>query len=133
MIKFPFSLISLKDGEYIKIEREQETNFYIDSSQYISIVSTLDSKQNLLYKMILNDKFSGRQKDITSSKFYPISFYLSPKKNYISITMLDLSKVIDDNYYFSSIYLLSLSTYGLTEISTDGKSYMPKWSNKFIN
>ena len=48
------------------------------------------------------------------------------------MTMVDLSKIIDNNYYYSSVYILSLSTYSLTDVSSDGKSYLSKWSNKQI-
>ena len=73
-------IISLNNGDYIKTEKEQETNFYIDSSQYISISSSLDSKQNIIYNLILNDKFSGKHREIIKFKILSHQFFPFPKK-----------------------------------------------------
>ena len=124
-------IISIVNGNYIQVEKEQETSFKIDSSQFILINSEEESTGEIIYNIILNDKFSGRQKEIISSKFYPLNFSISPKKNYLGITMIDLDNKVD-RYFTSYIYVLSLSTYSLIDISTGGKSYQPKWSNRVL-
>jgi Bacterial SH3 domain len=126
-------VISANSGEHIKTEKEKDTNFYIDSSQYLSVTSSEDTKGGIVYSIILNDKFSGRQKDMVTSSLYPAGFSLSPKKNYLSVTMLDLNKIIDGSFYHSSIHILSLDSYVLYPVSTDGRSYLSKWSSKRIN
>jgi hypothetical protein len=124
-------IISIANGKYIQVEKEQDTNFKIDSSQFISINSEEDNTGKIIYNIILNDKFSGKQKEIISSKFYPLNFSISPKKNYLGITMVDLD-TITNKYFSSSVYVLSLSTYSLIDISTESKSYQPKWSNRLF-
>lgn len=124
-------LISIVNGDFIQIEKEQDTTFNIDSSQFITVNSDEDVNGKIIYNIILNDKFSGKQKEIISSKFYPINFSISPKKNYLGITMINMDKTIN-NYYLSSVYVLSLSTYSLIDISSEGNSYQPKWSNRLL-
>ncbi len=124
-------LISIANGDFIQIEKEQDPTYNIDSSQFITVNSDEDSNGKIIYNIILNDKFSGKQKEIISSKFYPINFSISPKKNYLGITMINLDKTIN-KYYSSSVYVLSLSTYSLIDISTESNSYQPKWSNRLL-
>ena len=124
-------IISIANGNYIQVEKEQDTSFKIDSSQFILVNSEEDDTGQIIYNIILNDKFSGKQKEIISSEFYPLNFSISPKKNYLGITMIDLDNKID-KYFSSYIYVLSLSTYSLIDISTEGKSYQPKWSSRLI-
>lgn len=124
-------IISITNGNYIQVEKEQETNFKIDSSQLILINSEEGSNGKIIYSIILNDLFSGKQKEIISSEFYPLYFSISPKKNYLGITMVDLDNKIG-KYFSSYVYVLSLSTYSLIDISTDGKSYQPKWRSSLI-
>ena len=124
-------IISITNGNYIQVEKEQDSSFKIDSSQFISVNSQEDKTGIIMYSIILNDLFSGKQKEIISSRFYPLNFSISPKKNYLGITMIDMENKID-KYFSSYVYVLSLSTYSLIDISTGGKSYQPKWSNRLL-
>jgi hypothetical protein len=124
-------IISIANGKYIQVEKEMDSSFKIDSSQFISINSEEDKEGKIIYNLILNDKFSGKHKEIISSKYYPINFSISPKKNYLGITMIDLDKKIG-KFFVSYIYVLSLSTYSLIDISSGGKSYQSKWRNKVL-
>ena len=121
-------IISILNGEYIKVEKEQEEPFFIDDSQFITTLSDQDENGEILYSIMLNDKISGRQKLIISSKLYPLNFSISPRKNYLGISMINLNKTID-KYYHSQVFILSLSTYSLTQLAPEGASYQPKWSN----
>ena len=100
-------IISILNGEYIKVEKEQDELFYIDDSQFITTLSDQDENGEILYSMMLNDTISGRQKLIISSKLYPINFSISPRKNYLGISMINLNKTID-KYYYSQVFILSL-------------------------
>ena len=124
-------LISLSNGDYIQVDIEQSTVYEVDSSQYISFVTEEDLDGKGIYSIILKDKYSGMEKEVIRSKLYPISFSISPKKSFLAISMIDVN-VSKDKYYPSSIYVLSLSTYSLIPISTEGKSYQPKWSNTLL-
>ena len=123
-------LISISNSSYTKIDLEKSNVFDIDSSRYIKIYSDENQTGNSIYNMVLKDRITGIEKTIIQSEYYPINFALSPRKAYIAITMVSTNEIIN-NYYHSSIYVLSLSSYSLIPISTDGVSYHPKWSFVF--
>ncbi|MCK4795910.1 MAG: SH3 domain-containing protein [Spirochaetes bacterium] len=124
-------LISISNGDFIQVDIEQSPVYNIDSSQFITINSEQDIDGTGKYSIILKDKFSGMEKEIIRSQLYPISFSISPKKNFLAISMIDVN-VQKDKYYPSSVYVLSLSTYSLIAISTEGESYQPKWSSTLL-
>ena len=117
-------LISTTDGSFIKIDVEKTNTFYIDSSKYLEMSSRPDENGESVYSIVLKDRISGFEKEIVGSELYPINFCLSPRLNYIAITMADAKNLVE-NHYATSIYLLSLNTYSIQKI-TDG--YQPKWS-----
>ncbi|OHD12602.1 MAG: hypothetical protein A2086_05725 [Spirochaetes bacterium GWD1_27_9] len=119
-------LISISDGNLIKIDVQKSNQFNIDS-RYLTINSLQDAAGETLYSLILKDKISGFEKEIIRSKLYPINFSLSPKQNFVAISLISINDVKED-YFSSSVYVLSLSNYSLIPISTDGYSYQPKWS-----
>lgn|GEM_PF-1057381 len=126
-------LISTSNGEYIQVESDESLYYYnIDSSRYITITFEEDeSSGESIYTIILKDKFSGMEKELLHNKLYPINFCISPRQNLLAISMINLNEIKND-YYTSSIYVLSLLTYSLMAISTEGNSYQPKWSRRFI-
>ncbi|MBN2545531.1 MAG: SH3 domain-containing protein [Spirochaetes bacterium] len=128
-----YYLISIHDGKYIQVEQPQSNVYNIDSSRYIYIKSKEDEKSNrAVYSIVLTDKFSQIEKELVESYLYPINFSISKHNNLLAISMIDVTKNIND-YYNSSIYVISLPTNSFIAISLDGVSYQPKWSNLFIN
>jgi hypothetical protein len=120
-------LVSTGDGSFIRIDVEKSNMFVIDSSKYLEMGSSLDKNGNTVYVITLKDKFSGIEKEISSSPLYPLNFSLSPKLNYVAITMADNGKTVN-GCYSTSIYLLSLNNYSLSRLTFDNASYQPKWS-----
>jgi len=120
-------LISLSNNDSIKIDLEKRNTFDIDSSRYLAINSEEDGWGKNLYIITMKDRISGIEKEIIRSELYPINFCMSPRQIYIAISMISMKEVIN-GCFPSSIYVLSLSTYSLAPISTDGNSYQPKWS-----
>lgn len=121
-------LISMSTGESIQIDAEEYKSYDIDDTRYAVIYSEGDESGIGLYSIVLKDKLSGMEKELVKSELYPLNISVSPRKNFLAISMIDLNK-ISSNYHKSSIYVLSLSTYSLKAISTEGRSYQPKWSN----
>ncbi len=120
-------LISLSNNDRIKIDLEKRSAFDIDSSRYLAINSEEDEWGKNLYIITMKDRISGIEKEIARSELYPINFCMSPRQIYIALSMISMKEVVN-GYFPSSIYVLSLSTYSLAPISTDGNSYQPKWS-----
>ncbi len=123
-------LISVANGEYIQIENDENSMFDIDSYRFVTVNIQEGQDEIPVYSITLKDKYSGMEKEIISSKLYPINFIASPKKNFLVISMIDVNKK-DEEYYPSSIYVLSLITYSLMAISTEGYSYQPRWISSF--
>jgi len=121
-------LISMSTGESIQIDAEEYKSYDIDDTRYVVIYSEGDESGIGLYSIVLKDKLSGMEKELVKSELYPLNISISPRKNFLAISMIDLNK-ISNNYHRSSIYVLSLSTYSLRAISTEGRSYQPKWNN----
>ncbi len=124
-------LISTINGNFIQIENSEGSMFEIDSYRYITVNSQESSDGQALYNIVLKDKYSGMEKEIVTSRLYPVDFVVSPKKNLIAMSMIDIDKKSQD-YYPSSIYVLSLTSYSLIAISTEGNSYQPRWINNFL-
>lgn len=120
-------LISLSNNDRIKIDLEKRNTFDIDSSRYLAINTEEDEWGKNLYIITLKDRISGIEKEIVRSELYPINFCMSPRQIYIALSMISMKEDVN-GYFPSSIYVLSLSTYSLAPISTDGNSYQPKWS-----
>ncbi|HOV13203.1 MAG TPA: SH3 domain-containing protein, partial [Spirochaetota bacterium] len=124
-------LISVLDSTYIKIDIEKSNIFNLDGAKFLQIYSFSDSVSGVVYSLVLKDKFSSFEKEIIRSKFYPTNVNVSPRLGYAAVSMVSTDQ-IKENYYSGSIYLLSLSTYAFSPVSTDGFSYQPKWSYKLI-
>jgi len=128
-----YYLISIHDGKYIQIEQPQSNIYNIDTSRYINIKSKEDEKNNrAIYSIVMTDKFSGVEKEIVESPLYPINFTTSRHNNLLAISMIDITKN-ENEYYNSSVYVISLPTNSFIAISLDGVSYQPKWSNSLLN
>jgi hypothetical protein len=119
-------LISMLNGSFIKINSNNSSVHNIDESRYIYIVSKEDN-ENAVYSINLCDKFSGYEKEILTTKLFPINVAVSPNKDLVALSLININEM-KDSYYSSSIYVLSLLTNSLVAISTDGLSYKPKWS-----
>lgn len=120
-------LISISNGEYFQLDIEKNLNIEIDSSRYINIKTEEDKDGKTLYTIILKDRITRIEKEIITSSLYPINFSISPRRTYIAVTMISNSEIVD-TYFYSSLYLISLSTFSITPIATDGSSYMPVWN-----
>ncbi|MBP5706667.1 MAG: hypothetical protein J6W76_05240, partial [Spirochaetales bacterium] len=121
-------IISTQNGTWTKMDWVNNNLFDIDSSRYLYIRSDDEQNGKSMYSLLLKDRITGVEKTVIQSQYYPFNFALSPRKGYVAVTM---TVVTDDpmvSYFSSSVYVLSLSTYTLTPISTDGTSYQPKWS-----
>ncbi|MBR3731797.1 MAG: hypothetical protein IKN25_04030 [Spirochaetales bacterium] len=121
-------IISMQNGTWTKMDWVNNNLFDIDSSRYLYIRSDDEQNGKSMYSLLLKDRITGIEKTVIQSQYYPFNFALSPHKGYVAVTM---TVVTDDpmvSYFNSSVYVLSLSTYILTPISTDGTSYQPKWS-----
>lgn len=124
-------LVSVLTGEYIHIEDEQVPEFNIDNNLYISIYSEENSEGKIAYSLVLKDKISGMEKPIFKSLLYPLNFSISPRKTFLALSMIDVNKR-NENTYFSSVYVLSLTTYSSIKMTTGGNSYHPRWSNSLL-
>jgi hypothetical protein len=120
-------LISISNGTYIQVDPEQLESFSIDENQSIFVKSEENDQEKPGYNIFLKDKVSGLEKEIYRSELYPLNFSLSPRKNFVAISMIDLNN-IKDKYYSTSIYVLSLNSFSMIPISTESSSYQPRWS-----
>ena len=121
-------IISLSNSTWTKMDWVNNNIFDIDSSRYLYIRSDEEQNGKSMYSLLLKDRITGIEKTVIQSQYYPFNFALSPRKGYVAVTM---TVVTDDpmvSFFKSSVYILSLSTYTLIPVSTDGTSFQPKWS-----
>lgn len=120
-------LISLSNGEYIKLDIEKNVNIDIDSSKYLTIKVSQDKNRETFYTIILKDKITRIEKEIITSYLYPLNFSISPRRTYVVVTMISLKDVID-SYFYSYLYLISLTNFSIIPIAVDKVSFQPKWN-----
>jgi hypothetical protein len=120
-------LISLTNGDYIQTDYDMDPAHRVDQARTLSIKTSVDYEGKSLYSVILTDIYSGMVKELITSPLFPISFTVSNYQNYVAISMVNTAIGQDADIYPSSVYVLSLNTYAMIPISTDGISYQPGW------
>ena len=115
-------LITLVDGQAIRVPLSKETTINIDSSRSIKVDTIISTNGLVEYQISLNDAVNGYYKEVLRTKLYPLSFKLSKLNDLLAITAVDTSTRVEE-IFPSSVFVLSLGTNSLIPVSNDGKSF----------